>query len=315
MLNKKRLILPIFILMFIFSYSLLKAETEAEGQPQEKPVEQKMWLRQKLDQIIVVEAEEFHHEFDSYVRFMPSRGVDAMSGKVGINHRESEYSYQFKLYGEMPMEFSVNTAYIGIENTTNVELPAHLNTVSCGLEFTLPFFTLENAYLRTRIKPSFYDDDWNFRSSSFRLPFYTFAIFQPNERLTYILGVAVFPDFRDKVAPVLGFIYIPNDKLTFSITPERPNISYKMSDNLTLFAEGGFNSGEWEVTKDNIKNTILEYHERNLGAGVKYKFNKFIQGSLSAGSAFGRRLQYRDSLGKVNIKDGFYTELRMEIRI
>lgn len=308
MLNKyiPRIGLGMFIVMAtLFFYSALNAETKKQANEE---------FRQKLESVITEEKEEeLPQELDSYIRYIPNRGVNALSGKVAIMAASSEYSYALKAFDKLPVEFSLDTQYIGIENTTGVELPAHLMGLSTGIETTLPFFKFNQTYLRVKFSPSFYGDDWSFPASSFRIPLRSFLIYQPNDKWTYILGVAVYPDFENKVWPILGFIYKPNDKLTFNIVPERPNISYSFNERVTLFLEGGSSYDEFEVDKDNLKNVVLSYKEIHLGTGIKYKFNKFIQTSISAGGIFNRSLKYRESLGKVNIKDSVYTEFRVEV--
>jgi hypothetical protein len=255
-------------------------------------------------------------KIDSYFRYMPSRSVDAQSGKVEIMEADSECSYGFKAFDKLPFKLSLDNTYIGIENTTGVKLPAHLVGLTTDIETTLPIFNVDKTYLSLGVSPSFYGDDWGFRSSGFRIPSRVFFIHQPTEKWTFLLGVAFYPDFENEVLPILGFIYKPNDKLTFEITPKRPNISYIFNDKITLFGEGGSSFGEFEVTKDNLKNVVLRYRQTHLGAGIKYKVNKFIESSLSCGGIFGRSLKYRDnSLGEVDIKNGVYTELRLEIKI
>lgn len=253
---------------------------------------------------------------DSYFRYMPSRSVDAQSGKVEILEADSEFSYEFKAFDKLPLKLSLDNRYIGIENTTSVKLPAHLVGLTTDIETTLPLFNVDKTHLRLGMSPSFYGDDWNFRASDFRLPSRAYLVYQPIEKWTFLAGVAFYPDFENEVLPILGFIYQPNDKLTFEITPKRPNISYILNDKITLFAEGGSSFGEFEVSKDNLKNVVLRYRQTHLGTGIKYKVNKFIDSSISCGGIFGRSLKYRDdSLGKVDVKNGVYAELRLEIKI
>lgn len=255
-------------------------------------------------------------QIDSYFRYIPSRSAKTISGKVGIIESESEYSYEFKVCDKLPVKFSLTPQYIGIENTTEVELPSNLTGLTTDIETTLPFFNFDKTYLRLGVSPSFYGEDWDFETSNFRIPMRYFLIRQPNAQWTFIAGVAVYPDFESEILPILGFIYQPNDKLIFRIVPERPNISYAFNDRVTIFTEGGSSlNGEFEVSKDNLKNVVLRYKQMRLGSGIKFKFNKFIQSSLSAGAVFNRTLQYRDSLGKVNLKDGFYTEFRVELEL
>jgi len=264
--------------------------------------------RQKLRKIITVKEEpELHHELDTYACFMPSSGVSGQSGRVGIIDSASEYSYDFKVFGKLPVEVALATKYVGINNSTVVKLPANLTGMGIGAETTFPFF-FDNTYLTVGLAPSFFTENWNINSSSFRLPQRYFLIFQPNEQWTFICGVGVFPGYEDNVAPIVGFIYKPNDKLAFNIVPKGPEISYDLNDNLTLLIEGDITGDEYEVTKDNLKNVVLEYNDLRLGTGFRYKINKYIKTTFSVGGVFDRSLRYRDdALGKVAIKNGLYT--------
>lgn len=87
------------------------------------------------------------------------------------------------------------------------------------------------------------------------------------------------------------------------------------NDRVTLFTEGGISDSEFEVNKDTFKNAVLSYKEAHIGCGVKFKVNEYLSSSFSSGYMFKRRLKYRDSLGKVNIKDDYYCELRGEIKL
>lgn len=253
---------------------------------------------------------------DSYIRYMPFRSVEAMPGEVKIIDSGSEYSHEFKAFDKLLVKLSLDTRYIGLENTLrDVELPAHLIGLTIDIEATLLFFNFNETYLRLGLSPSFYADDWDFPASSFRIPSRYFFIYRPSSQWTFLYGVAVYPDFENEVLPILGFIYKPNDKLVFNIIPKRPNITYVFNHRLSLFGEGGsaFNS-EFEVTRSHEKNVVLRYREKRLGAGIKFTLNRHTQCSLSSGGAFGRSLKYKDGQGKVNIKNGIYTEFRVEIK-
>lgn len=254
-------------------------------------------------------------ELDTYFRYMPGSKAKAISGELELMEASSEYSYEFKFMDKLPVKFSLGNKYISIDNSTEVELPAHLVGLATDIETTLPFPGLEKAYLRLGVSPSFYGDDWDFVSSNFRIPFRAFAIYLPDDKWTFLAGLAVYPDFRRQVFPILGFIYKPDESWTFNIVPKRPSISYALNEKVTLFTEGGSSFSEYEVTKDNLKNVVLSYNELHLGAGIKYKPNSAVEGCLSAGGIFNRSLKYRDSLGKVNLKDGVYTEARFTIKI
>ncbi len=286
---------------------MAEALAEAERQPSSAD------YKQKLGQVIVkTTEEELPREVDTFVRFIPKQDARGLSGSVGIIQSEFEYSHNFKAFGKLPVQFGVGTDYISIDNSTEVKLPAHLTDIVFGAEVTLPFFGLKNTYLRLGARPTFPTDNWRVTSSAFRMPSYGFAIYKPNPKLTLIAGVAVYPSNENKVGPIAGLIYQYNDKLLLNLVPPRPTVVYSVNDKLDVFAEGGFSRSEFQVKKDGYKKAVLAYNEIHMGAGLKYSLNKFIDVSLSAGGMFNRSLKYRDSLGKVTIKDGLYTEFRVE---
>lgn len=257
----------------------------------------------------------FNNEVDSYVRYISSRDVNAQVGKVEITKSEVNYSYNLKLFGELPVKLSINPEYISINRTVTVELPSHLTGFSTDIETTLPFFNIDRTYFRIGVSPSFYGDNWTFSSANFRIPSRYFAIYQPNKKWTFVCGVAVYPKYENSLFPILGFIYKANDKLVFNITPDSLNISYALTDKVTLFLEGDYSIDEFVVTRDNDKKVKLSYTQANLGNGVRFKVNKFIETSVSAGEVFSHTLRYRDSGGKVDIKDGLYAEFRLLMRL
>lgn len=270
--------------------------------------------RQELGKAITVQEEYYPQELDTYTRFMPLTGAKSQSGKVGLITAASEYSYQIKAFGELPVQFAVATKYIGIDNSTVVKLPARLTSFGLGVETTLPFFNLDKTYFTIGLMPSFFTDNWNFRSESFHLIQRYFMIYQPNDKLTLILGAEYSPGFKAPVSPVVGLIYKPNDRLAFNFIPPDPEISYDLNDKWTVFAQGGYLSDEYKVAQNSLKNTVLNYDEIRAGAGIRYSPNKHIETSLSVGNVFNRSIEYRqDSLGKVALKSGLYTEFRVNI--
>lgn len=257
----------------------------------------------------------YNNSIDSCVRYMPSTSVKSMDGKVGIIETNFEYSYEFKLFDQLPIRLSLEDQQYNINKSVPVDLPAHLTGVTFDFETTLPFF-FPDTYFRLGVSPSSVSENYTFSSSAFRIPSRYYLVYKPSEKLLFIAGVAVYPDFEDNVLPILGFIYRPNDKWLFNIIPDRPGISYFLNDRITLFGEGGGTTNtEFEVERNGEEGRVLRYKETHVGAGVKYKLNKCIEASAQVGGIFGRQLKYADDIGKVNIHNGLYTEFRVEVNL
>ncbi len=290
------------------------AQEEALKQAQSAEVVSIEDYRQEMGKAVVIQEEPYAQEWDTRVRFYPAARAKNQSGKVGLASVGSEYSYQLKAFGKIPVEFALGSKYITINNSSSVKLPTQLTTVSFGAEATFPFFNFDKTYFTIGLAPSFYTDNWNFRSESFHLNQRYFMIYQPNEKLTFVLGAQYEPGFKPSVSPIAGVIYRPNDKLTFNILPDNPEISYALNKKWTVFAEGAWIGEEYKVTQDNMKNLVLNYNEIRAGAGVRCAINKYIESSFSVGGVFDRSLEYRqDSFGKVAIQNGLYTEFRLDI--
>ncbi|MFA5144573.1 MAG: DUF6268 family outer membrane beta-barrel protein [Candidatus Omnitrophota bacterium] len=317
--------LPFFFVSLFVSLNAYADDTKAlslKAQAQDQAIEAAQEefdpsaddYRQRLRRTVSMPEEYFPNEIDYYMRYVPSRGASSQSGSVAITDSGAEYSYELKAFGKLPVQFGVSTEYIGVKNSTAVQLPAYLTSTSFGVETTLPFFGVDKTYFTLALAPTISTDNWNFRSSAFSLLQRYFLIHQPNEKWTFICGAAVWPGYEDEVLPIVGFIYKPNDKWTFNIIPKGPEISYAMTEKLTVFGEGDMSGYEFVVTQDDHKNVRLEYNEIHAGGGLRYKPNKNVNASVSIGGMFNRSLKYRpDSLGKVVIKDGLYSAFRLEL--
>lgn len=260
------------------------------------------------------EDDDLPGEFSNYYRYMPRQGVSENKGTVGITEVASEYIYDFKAFGELPLEVGVGAQYTGIDNSTNFSLPRRLTEVSTGVEATLPFF-FDKTYLRLGAVPSFFSDNWSFNSIAFKMLGKAYFIYKPSDKLIFIGGVASFPGFYSTIAPIAGVIYKPDDKWSFNLVPPRPNIDYALTKKLNVFAEYSLTSNEYKVTKDDERNITLQYQEQHAGMGLNYRFNKYIESSVSMGQIFKRNFQYRDSLGKLKIQSGLYSEFKVTINM
>lgn len=289
------------------------ALNEADSQTQTLNPPSTGVYRQTLEKVVEREEEYFPQELDTYLRFKPLTGAKSQSGKVGIIDAASEYSYEVKAFDKVPVEFSVGTRYIGINNSSVVKLPSRLTKIDFGISVPLPLFNFHDTFFVTELNPSFLSDNWSLKSSNFSMVQRYFLFRKINEKLSLICGLRIEPHFQQPYSPILGFIYTPNDRLTFNIIPENPEISYALNKNLTVFLEGDNSSDEFRVTKDNFSNAGLQYNELHAGAGFRYSFNKHIKTSFSFGRVFNHYLKYTDSQGKVALKDGFYTGLRFDV--
>jgi len=256
-----------------------------------------------------------HTNLEFLSRYYPSAKVSSMEGKVSVNAYQAVYIYSFKGYDLLPLKIYLDCQDIQLNNTTRFSLPSQLTGLSFGIEATTRFFKAKDSYFRISITPSFYTDNFEFSSSSFRLPINAYLINKSGEQWTFLAGVGIYPDFEYPLFPILGCIYSPNPKLSFNIVPKNPNISYALNNKLNLrLVEAGFMHQEYEADKDNLKNVVLRYREIRLGSGLTYALKDSLKVSISAGDTFNRSFKYKDEdLGKIILNNGVYAEFKAEI--
>lgn len=281
-------------------------------QPQEDPA-----FRQRLRQEITEKKEtEYGLAMDNYYRYVPFTSMTAQPGRIAIMDIGNEMSYEFKVADKLPIEIGLVTRFINLngKEAMDVSIPAKLTRIAMRTEVTVPAF-LEKLYLRMGITPTCNSDDWNCNASTLRIPGHMMLIYQLNEQWIFVAGVAGFPSYETKILPFGGLIYKPNDKLIFNLVPERMNVTYNLTDKLAVFCEGDMSGEEFKVVKDGYKGAILQYNEVHAGTGLSFKINKNINTSLTLGRMFNRNLKYRDSLGKLTMKNAYYSEFRLEMEM
>jgi hypothetical protein len=255
-------------------------------------------------------------ESESYVKYIPSRKEENGSGKISIVEASSEQSLELKTFKDLPVDLTINTKYIGMDEATDLHFPGYLTTAGVDIETTVPLFDIDKTFLRLGANPSFYSDTWDFSAASFRLPLRTILIYQPNTTLTFLSGLAFYPDFENKFYPIVGFIYKPNDRLTFNITSEDPSITYALNKKTDLFVEASaYLDEEFNTTRDHVKNAILEYREISYGGGISHKLNSRVTASFSVGEAINRVIKYKNSPDVIKIRDSAYMEFKVNIKI
>jgi hypothetical protein len=249
--------------------------------------------------------------FETSVRYLPAADADGLQGEVAITEAEAQTRYTVKAGGVLPVTFGLSNGYVGIDNSSPLELPSRLVALKTDVETTVPFLSFDKTYLRVGVSPSFFGDSWSFETSDFRILSRAVLIRKPNEQWVYIAGVAWYPDYETEVFPVFGFRYIPSERLTVNITPRSPNVSYKLDDRWTLALEAGSSAAEYEVKKGDYQTAVLQYRNVRAGAALSCAISRNMTAVFACGGVFNRRFQYRDSLGKVNLENGMYVEARV----
>jgi hypothetical protein len=140
-----------------------------------------------------------------------------------------------------------------------------------------------------------------------------------NDRLFFLLGIGAKSDTQLAVFPVGGVHWQPNDVLTINLTVPRPEIDFKLTRRITLFAAGQFNGGDFRVPdstgtaigRPQFNNAVLAYREIRLGGGLRLKLLPFATVQTEAGEALGRDFDYYRIHENLKVGNAPYVDTRV----
>jgi len=240
--------------------------------------------------------------------YFPARSIAAGQGRASLAETETGLSCRFKIKDQLPVKISLRTVHIDLSQGSGYDLPSHLEEQQLDLEttFFFPGLKSKDLYLRLGLTPSFFSDDWAFPSSAFRLPLRAAAIYQQDEKFTFIAGARLAVDTEQELLPFLGIIYKPNRAWTIALIPPRPRVSYQLRKDIKLFAEAEYDAGEYEVEHQGQKGLVLRKKGFNCGLGLAYAWADQQKLEISAGRALNHYFKYEDNRAKISLNDGWY---------
>jgi hypothetical protein len=156
-------------------------------------------------------------------------------------------------------------------------------------------------FMRIEALPGFYGQGLNhFSGRQFNVPVEIGASYVYSDRLYFILGAEVNYELDFPIFPAFGVLWRVNDKLTINGIAPKPEIEYKLTDNLTLHAGGEFSEAAYRVNGDfgrirdvtKLDDAIVEFTEIRVGGGVTWKVNKTFSFDLEAGVVPYREFNY-----------------------
>ncbi len=184
------------------------------------------------------------------------------------------YAHRILLKGNLYLHLGIDYTRFDF-STTGAPVPSHLQSVAGVIGVDYMHNNDVGAFLQ--VKPGFYTED-DFDSASFDAPITLGRIFvlQP-DRLYLFTGVnAAFLRGRFPVVPLVGLIWMPNDKWkVLGILPE-PRVIYSPNDKMDFWAGGELVGGSFRTDRNNtivpakLNGAEVDYSEYRVGGGFIY---------------------------------------------
>ncbi len=241
--------------------------------------------------------------------------VSSDSGSISLTESQIGFFKEFKI-DRLPLVTGLKFKHTDINDSVRMPLPTKLvgQELLLGVKFPAPYLDSDRYFIGVDIFPSMYRDDWQWKSSSFRIPSRIYLIYRESERFVLVGGFTVRPGFDTTVFPILGFIYQPNDQLKFNFASDNPSVTYKINERLSVLGELEFVVDEYEVDRGAQRNVVLKFKEYSAGVGLNYHFNESCAVKVSTGAVLGRQIEYEDEVGKLAPDTGLYSDIRLTLK-
>jgi Domain of unknown function (DUF6268) len=177
-------------------------------------------------------------------------------------------------------------------------IPNVLNAVDLQLGADVQ---LSSALLmRMEIHPGFYGTFDNIAFRDLNIPFVAGLSYFVSADFIVTLGVSVDLNAQIPVIPAVGVHWKLSDRWTLDGVAPRPQLQYRLSDKVTLFAGADVRETTFRMNDDfgishntpSLNSAILDYWEVRGGGGLTWSVYKSLKLDLEAGFVPYRRFDY-----------------------
>ena len=226
-------------------------------------------------------------------RAVDYRGIDEIQNAIEVDRR-------LHLFGQFYLRLGAKYERYDFATTT-APIPSTLQNLHAivGLEYVVkgePAVTLE-------VNPGVFlshFSDVNLGSVDAPIDLATGVPIPYLHNVFGIVGVHVSFLSKNLVYPILGVVWLINDRLSLQAIPPEPRLVYKVSEHFDIFAGGELLGEAYKTSYRNdlrpqeqrFNGAVLDYSENRVGAGLTYNFNKALNVDFSGGCSVERSFDY-----------------------
>lgn len=206
------------------------------------------------------------------------------------------YGHRILLNGHLYLHLGIDCSRFDF-SPTGAPVPGHLQSVAAVIGVDYMHNNDVGAFIQ--VKPGFYTES-DFGRASFDAPITLGRIFvlQP-ERLYLFTGInAAFLRGRFPVLPLVGVIWMPNEKWkVLGILPE-PRVIYSHNDKIDFWAGGELMGGSFRTDRNDaifptkLNGAQVDYSEYRVGGGFIYSPCPNVSIDLGGGYSIRREFDF-----------------------
>src|SRR6202171_3437160 len=212
-------------------------------------------------------------------------------GKQDELQNEFEYGHRFLLNGKLYLH--LRAAYDRFDfGSTRAPVPDHLQKMAGVIGIDYMHGKVFGAFLQFR--PGFYTED-HIGSESFDCPILLgrFWVLQPDKLYVLTAAYASFLRGGLPVIPLVGVVWVPNDKVRLMGFLPEPKLIYSATKQLDLWLGGQLAGGAFRTDHhpefnnirhvDKLSGTQVDYYDYRAGIGATYSLTDQIDLDFGGG--------------------------------
>ena len=221
-------------------------------------------------------------------------------GKQDELQNEFEYAHRFLLNGNLYLHLGLAYDRFDFGNT-RAPVPDHLQKMAGVVGIDYMHGKDLGAFLQFR--PGFYTED-HIGLESFDCPILIgrFFVLQPDKLYVLTAAYASFLRGGLPVIPLVGVVWVPNEKVRLMGVLPEPRVIYSVSEQLDLWMGGELVGGAFRTDHhpefnniphvDKLSGTQVDYYDYRAGVGATYSLTGQIDLDLGGGYAVQRSFNF-----------------------
>ena len=221
-------------------------------------------------------------------------------GKQDELQNEFEYAHRFLLNGNLYLHLGLAYDRFDFGNT-RAPVPDHLQKMAGVIGIDYMHGKDLGAFLQFR--PGFYTED-HIGLESFDCPILIgrFFVLQPDKLYVLTAAYASFLRGGLPVIPLVGVVWVPNEKVRLMGVLPEPRVIYSVSEQLDLWMGGELVGGAFRTDHhpefnniphvDKLSGTQVDYYDYRAGVGATYSLTDQIDLDLGGGYAVQRSFNF-----------------------
>ncbi|MCR9295971.1 MAG: hypothetical protein NXI32_24920 [bacterium] len=141
-----------------------------------------------------------------------------------------------------------------------------------------------------------------------RFPGHAVSYFELDPWLISVFGIEVLDRDDVSVLPVAGFVWRPDEDVICELVFPRPKVQVRATAKHSVYIAGELGGGTWAIERDSQANDNVTYRDfRVLLGWVDFEHS---DSAWELGWVFGRKLDYRSSIGNYHPDDTLLIRVR-----